>query len=269
MHPIYNLFFYIYENLEEFTYMQANNINEVIEILNTIVEDCKTNNNPLGYFAVLYRKVTINVKDGIANSRFEDNARMEKLDVIFANRYFKAYFDLKENKPITNSWKTALEAATGNYLVLQHLLLGINAHINLDLGIVTVDTIKDQPLDGIKNDFNHINQLLSDMTNGVKQNMGNISPIFGLLMPLAKRWDDKVIQFSIETARDGAWTFAECLHTTPDKSETLIKERDVQIANLAFKLINPVRTLQWILNTIRFFEYGTVKSKVEKLESKL
>lgn len=249
--------------------MQANTINEVINILDTIVEECKNTNNPLGYFAVLYRKVTINVKEGILDNSFEDNARMEKLDVLFANRYFKAYFDLKNNQPITKSWKTALEAGAGKYLVLQHLLLGINAHINLDLGIVTINTIEKQPLKGIKNDFNHINKLLSDMTDEVKQNMGSISPVFGILMPLAKRWDDKVIQFSIETARDGAWTFAECLYKDPDKTDTLIKERDIQIANLAFKLINPVKTLQWILNTICFFEYGTVKSKIETLEKKL
>ncbi len=249
--------------------MQAKTINEVIDILNIIVEECKNTNNPLGYFAVLYRKVTINVKDGILNNRFEDNSRMERLDVIFANRYFKAYFDLKNNQPITKSWKTALQAGTGKYLVLQHLLLGINAHINLDLGIVTIDTIEKQPLEGIKNDFNHINKLLSDMTDEVKQNMGSISPIFGLLMPIAKKWDDKVIQFSIETARDGAWAFAECLYKDADKSDNLIKERDAQIANLAFKLINPVNTLQWVLNTIRFFEYGTVKSKMETLEKKL
>ncbi|GAA4776212.1 MULTISPECIES: DUF5995 family protein [Flavobacterium] len=249
--------------------MQANTINEVIDILNIIVEECKNTNNPLGYFAVLYRKVTINVKEGIINNRFEDNKRMEKLDVIFANRYFKAYFDLKNNQPTTKSWETALKAGAGEYLVLQHLLLGINAHINLDLGIVTINTIEKEPLEGIKSDFNHINKLLSDMTDEVKQNMGSISPVFGILMPLAKKWDDKVIQFSIETARDGAWTFAECLYKDPDKSDNLIKERDIQIANLAFKLINPVRTLQWILNTIRFFEYGTVKSKMETLEKKL
>ncbi|MCL9805772.1 DUF5995 family protein [Flavobacterium amniphilum] len=249
--------------------MQATNIDEVIEILNTIVEECKANNNPLGYFAVLYRKVTIRVKEGILNNRFEDNARMEKLDVRFANRYFKAYFDDKNNTPISKSWKISFKAITKKHLVLQHLLTGINAHINLDLSIATVDTVENNPLDTIKSDFNHINSLLSELTDDVKQNMGSVSPIFKLLMPLAKQWDDKLIEFSIQTARDGAWLFANDLNSNPDKREILIKERDAKIETLGFKLLNPVRTLQWVLNMILFFEGGSVKDKIETLEGKL
>lgn len=250
--------------------MQCNNIDEVISTLTIIVEECKKKNCPLGYFAVLYRKVTIQVKEGIQNQRFEDNTRMEKLDVYFANRYFRAYFDFKENKIISNSWKTAMNASKkDNYIVLQHLLLGINAHINLDLGVATINTIEKQPLDSIKNDFYEINKLLSDMTEEVKKNMGSISPIFGLLMPLAKKWDDILIQFSITTARDGAWEFAKQLHQNQNDLQKTIQERDAIIAKLGIALISPVKTLQWILHTIRFWERKTVSEKITILEAKL
>lgn len=249
--------------------MQASNIDEVIKILDIIVEECKNNNSPLGYFAVLYRKVTINVKDGILNNLFEDNARMEKLDVLFANRYFRAYFDYKEEKNISKCWKISFKATEKNHLVLQYLLTGINAHINLDLSIATIDTIENNPIESIKKDFDYINKLLSDMVDEVKQNMGAVSPIFKLLMPLAKQWDDKLIQFSIETARDGAWLFANDLNLNSDKRENLITERDSIIENLGFKLLNPKKTLQWILNVIMFFEGGSVTSKIEALEKKL
>lgn len=250
--------------------MQCTTIDEVINTLNTIVEDCKTNNCPLGFFAVLYRKVTINVKEGIHSNSFEDNARMEKLDIFFANRYFRVYFDYKDNLTISKSWKVAFEAKNkDSHIVLQHLLLGINAHINLDLGIATINTIDNFPLEGIRNDFNHINRLLSDMTNEVKKNMGSISPIFGWLMPLAKQWDDKVIQFSITTARDGAWEFAQCLNSDKNNNTAIITERDAVIGQLGTALISPVRTLQWILNAIRFFESKPVSAKIEILESKI
>lgn len=250
--------------------MECKTIDEVLLTLDKIVEDCKTNNCPLGFFAVLYRKVTQNVKEGIANKHFEDNLRMEKLDILFANRYFKAYFDFKKNKAISKSWKVAFNAKNkDHHIVLQHLLLGINAHINLDLGIATIHTIEDYPIDGIKNDFNHINRLLSDMTDEVKRNMGSISPVFGMLMPVAKRWDDKLIQFSIETARDGAWEFAECLYSGKNKEQTIIYERDTIIEKLGIALISPVRSLQWVLNTIRFFETKSIASKIEILENKI
>lgn len=249
--------------------MQAKTIDEVISILNQIVEECKSQNNPLGYFAILYRQVTINVRDGILNNRFENNTRMEKLDVYFANRYFEAFFDYKEHKKITKSWHVAFVSAQEPHIVLQYLLQGINAHINLDLGIATIKTIEREDLEGIKKDFYAINSLLSDMVDEVKQKIGGISPIFKLLMPLAKKWDDKIVQFSIETARDGAWEFAQQLHGDTLNFEKNIKERDLSIYNLGLKLVSPVRTLQWVLNTIRFFETGTVRKKMEVLEAKI
>jgi len=174
------------------------------------------------------------------------------------------------NQPISKSWKVAFNAKNkDNHIVLQHLLLGINAHINLDLGIATIHTIENHPLDTIKNDFNHINRLLSEMTDEVKKNMGSISPVFGLLMPIAKKWDDKLIHFSIEIARDGAWEFANSLNLDKNNEQTIISERDSSIEKLGIALISPKRTLQWILNTIRFFESKSVSDKIEILESKI
>jgi hypothetical protein len=66
-------------------------IEEVINRLTEIIDQSKKQNSPLGYFAVLYRKVTIRVRDGILNQEFADNPRMEKLDVLFAQRYIRAY----------------------------------------------------------------------------------------------------------------------------------------------------------------------------------
>lgn len=249
--------------------MQAKTIDEVISILNQIVAECKTQNNPLGYFAILYRQVTINVRDGILNNRFEDNSRMEKLDVFFANRYFEAYFNYQVHKKISKSWHIAFISAQERHIVLQYLLQGINAHINLDLGIATIKTIENNNLEGIKNDFYTINTLLSEMVDEVKQKIGGISPIFKLLMPLAKKWDDKLVQFSIETARDGAWEFAQQLHKNQSNYDKIITERDNCIYNLGLKLVSPVKTLQWILNTIRFFETGTVQKNMEALENKI
>lgn len=249
--------------------MQAKTIDEVITILNQIVDECKTQNNPLGYFAILYRQVTINVRDGILNNHFENNPRMEKLDVYFANRYFEAYFDHKKQKNISKSWNIAFISAQKQHIVMQYLLQGINAHINLDLGIATTKTIEDNNLEGIKKDFYAINTLLSQMVDEVKQKIGGISPMFKLLMPLAKKWDDKIVQFSIEVARDGAWEFAQQLYNEALNSEKIIKERDLSIYSLGLKLVSPVRTLEWILNTIRFFETGTVKKKMEALEIKI
>ncbi|CAN0563847.1 unnamed protein product, partial [Laminaria digitata] len=69
----------------------ATTIDEVILALDEIIAHAKRDASRLGYFAALYRRVTIKIKEGIASGIYEDPERMEQLDVIFANRYLTAY----------------------------------------------------------------------------------------------------------------------------------------------------------------------------------
>ena len=71
-------------------FQPATTIDEVISALDDILAISKVKKSRAGYFAALYRKVTLAVKNGIASGIYEDGKRMEKLDVIFANRYLAA-----------------------------------------------------------------------------------------------------------------------------------------------------------------------------------
>lgn len=68
----------------------AKTIDEETGQLTAIVEWAKKNESRAGYFAALYRKVTIQVKQRIEDDFFDDGSRMERLDVIFANCYIHA-----------------------------------------------------------------------------------------------------------------------------------------------------------------------------------
>lgn len=186
--------------------MPATSINEVITRLDQIIETECANNSCMAYFPILYRKVTIRIKEGILNNEFENNPRMEKLDVLFANRYIDAYECLSLNKPFSKCWKRAFEAAkTGKLLIMQHLLLGINAHINLDLGIAVAETVGDDgELMDFESDFNKINAILGSMIANVEAKIISVSPLFDLLDRFGKGREDKLVSFSINVARDGA-----------------------------------------------------------------
>src|SRR5690348_5441768 len=102
--------------------------------LDTIITDAKQRGDRTGYFASLYHKVTTSVKNGISRGDFENGERMAKLDVLFANRYLQALDNWRNSQTLADSWRIAFEATQKSFLlILQHLLLGINAHINLDL----------------------------------------------------------------------------------------------------------------------------------------
>ena len=74
--------------------MPAETIDQVIRQLDDIIDWSIRNDSRLGYFAALYRKVTLQVKSGITDGFFEDAERMERLDVIFAKGSIPKIIDM-------------------------------------------------------------------------------------------------------------------------------------------------------------------------------
>lgn len=242
-------------------------IDEVIAALESILEDCTHTASRAGYFAALYHKVTCAVKEGILANRFEDGARMEQLDVLFANRYIAAYRQWKNNESTTASWAIAFEATEKRgTLLLQQLLLGINAHINLDLGIATVETMKGKELGSMLNDFNSINAILSAMSYEVMNDISRISPLMSVLGFHASRGNSILVQFTINNARDGAWMFANELFSKKDSAYTgCISARDKTIAELASGLAKPKGILRFTIWLIHLFEWKNVGKVIHEL----
>jgi len=214
----------------------------------------------------LYRMVTRRIKEGIDRKEFEDNARMELLDILFAKRFIDAY-DLYNNKQIpTQCWHVAFKAAEeSRLLVMHHLLLGINAHINLDLGIAAVETMQGRALAGIENDFNRINAILAGMVEGVKKNISGISLIFGLALLLADKKDEILVSFSINIARQGAWDFASRYEISTYR-DLALKLRDAAIAKIAQRLVNPGWRMRRIIDIVRLGEFYSVRNVIERLD---
>src|SRR5204862_7779374 len=101
----------------------ARTVAAVIPRLDPISARAREEESRLGYFATLYRNATVEVKRGIAQGRFEDGARMERLDVSFATRYLRALAASEQNEPTPMCWAAAFRAATEwPPVVLQHLL---------------------------------------------------------------------------------------------------------------------------------------------------
>ena len=221
------------------------NIDEVVARLDGIVQDSIDTGSRLGYFGALYNRVTKAVRTGIRSRAFEDNARMERLDVIFANRYIDAYDRQARGETHTLSWQTTFSAAPRSDLsVLQHLLLGMNAHINLDLGIAAATVSPGSQLDSLHGDFDRINEVLGSLLPTVEAQLREMSPKLDVLSGVAhgaNRLDERIGNFSMEKARDAAWRFARRLASLD--SQTLrtidIAARDSVTAVLALKIQEP------------------------------
>jgi len=247
--------------------MPLDSIDEILSALNTIIDDARANASRVGYFAALYRRVTQSVKNGIAAGQFQDGPLLERLDIMFANRYLDAVAAFQAGRQPTRSWAVALEATRDRFpLILQHLLVGINAHINLDLGIATAAVAPGDQLPGIQTDFDQINSLLASLVGTVEQEIGELSPAVHLLEELDLRTETNIINFDLQKARDLAWHTAQQLAITPpDQLTAAIELLDFGVAAFGQLLIHPPAPIALKLAPIRIPESNDVRHIIDVL----
>lgn len=207
------------------------------------------------------------ILEGIKGNIFQDGARMEKLDVMFANRYLQAYFDYTNGRPVTASWKTAFDAAQQDELiVVQHLLLGINAHINLDLGIAAADICNIDNIEDLKNDFLKINDTIADVYGVLQPRFTRISWPAVFLSSIDPKVVNDTINFSIVKAREVAWANAVILCTDASSNrEAIIKATDNIVYRVANAIIHPSTLKNIGLKIIRLFENKNVAGNIDVL----
>ena len=203
--------------------MQAKTIDDVLKLLAAIVADTKARKDPLGYFPALYRQVTLRVKAGITAGDFDNGPRMARFDAQFANAYFTAYDQYRSNKTPSRVWQFAFDRARGGRtIILQNLLLAINAHINLDLGVVTGTTFAPAKLDDFHDDFNKINALLASLIPLARNAVEDFSPLLAELTEVGGPDVARALEFSVDAARDEAWRAATLVSLTPGQARPLV-----------------------------------------------
>ena len=247
---------------------QANTITEVIHQLDRIIDWAITDSNRIGYFACLYRKVTLAVQEGIQDDLFDDGPRMERLDVIFANRFLEAFRQHQHLENCSGSWLLAFEQArVWRPLVLQHLMLGMNAHINLDLGVAAAETMRGKEIQIIKNDFYRINDLLLDLIDEVQDQLATIFPLLRRIDVIG-RFDEILAGAGIDIARRQAWEIAQAFAAHPEANwESKIDELDQKILKTGHRILQPSNGLLIRLGlfVVRLGEYHTVGKKISLL----
>lgn len=223
----------------------AKDIDDVIARLDALVSESLRDGLKIGYFAALYLRVTLAVKRAIiAGDVFRDNARMEELDVVFANRFLRAWEKRRAGEAPSAPWQAAFAALEREeLLVVQHLLLGMNAHINLDLGVAAAEVMRrrGQPIHELRADFVMINEVLARLTRIVQVQLGELSTAFGVLERVGPELQAKLAGVVMSGARDEAWDLAVELMDCPDVPtwRDTVRRRAKNAALIADKVIDP------------------------------
>jgi hypothetical protein len=246
-------------------------IDAVLLQLDQIVAWCLANGSRAGYFAVLYRRVTRTVRQRIGTGYFDDDARMKVLDATFAGRYLTAFRQWQAGDPaISACWKIAFDAAADPSLILlQNLLVGMNAHITYDLGIATAE-IATTPagLASIQGDFGKINALLSCLVPTVFAEIGDLSPLIHLLEDLAGSDEQRLVDIAMQAARDFAWLFANELvivSANPDLETTLLSLKDKEASWIGERLVHPGGSLEKVIHVVGLAESKDVAKNIAVL----
>jgi hypothetical protein len=249
--------------------MPVTDIDGVLTRLAAIVAETKQRRDPLGSFAALYRQVTLRVREGITDGLFDDGPRMSRFDARFADAYFTAYQQFTSNHWPSRSWKLAFDLArSDDTIILQDLLLAINAHINLDLGVVTGTMFAPAQLDGFHDDFNRINDILASLIPLARKTVEQFSPRLAELTAIGGPEVELTLQFSVDAARDEAWRAATLVSNTPHGIRSLLTDTlDARTKLLGRVIATPAEPVRSVVRHIRAAESTDVPAIIDALDS--
>ena len=190
-----------------------------------------------GYFPALYVRVTGDIAAGIRDHRFEDGARMERFIDAFAGYYIRAR---TARTPVPRCWQATWDvAADPNLVIVQHLLLGANAHVNHDLAQAVVEVASHHGgLEAVRDDFDAVNDILAGSFAGVIRDLDTVS-----------RWSSeaatlgggRLFNFSMRVARSQAWGAAERLYPLDEAGRReYMSDLDELVSVLAYLITRPI-----------------------------
>ncbi len=231
--------------LREVLSIEFGTVDEVAIALESVESICLPLRDRRGVFVTAYLAITRAIEREILAGGFNDPEWAAQYLVFFGNLYRGALLAWISREPgsVPKSWSIAFEAAqTGTGFVIQHLLLGINAHINHDLALALDEVGIDPGRPGKYEDHTRVNTVLEAATVSLKSEVsGKYAPILERLDWIAGRLDDDITRFSIPKARDHAWSCAVSLSGAKSDAERaiLLRTLDEQAAVIARLILAP------------------------------
>lgn len=249
--------------------MRPQSIPEVLNALDLIIARAIAEEDAGGLFAYLYRRTTAEIARGIARGDFEDGPRMEAFDVVFANLYLDAHAQWKSGRAVPGCWALAFEQAAKPLALAQHLLLGMNAHINYDLALAGSTFMKGKPLYALKTDFDRVNLILASLVNEIQERLNRVSPLLFLLDWLANDKDEALLGFSMAKARSFSWQLAVELWPLQGAAlEQRLQQADRTVVNIGQSIASPkgflFRKALWL---VRSFENQPMGEAIAQIKA--
>ena len=213
-------------------------------------------------FLSLYGVVSAEMQARVAAGAFADPAWVHRYAVAFANLYREALeaYDAGRAADVPKAWRLCFDAArAGTGLVLQDVLLGVNAHVNNDLPLALERVSIDPERAARRRDHDAVNAVLAVVTDRATRRLAALyAPGLTAMDDCAGEIDELLGAFSLEVARDSAWDAAVSLANARGRLERDLTARLVssRAAVMARLLLAPSRNAR-LVAVCRRLEGGT------------
>jgi hypothetical protein len=208
-------------------------IDALIERMQALLEPLRAADDPRQYFHAVYLRTTVAVGEAIKGGGFIDPDWTERWDVAFASLYLDALEAALSGGQPTRPWQIAFGAPPG-LPPLNHVLLGMNAHINFDLPQALVMVITDEEFDTPAvmarraEDHRAIDGVLAARVGAEDDELVSVSgpgPVLNrLLRPLNQRASRRFLRESREKVWANAVTLSQARRQGPEAYAAVLGE---------------------------------------------
>jgi hypothetical protein len=204
-----------------------------------------------GYFPALYSRVTQRIGASIEDGAFHDGPGLDRFATGFASHYLASADD---HGRAPRCWQASWDvAADSRLLIVQHLLLGINAHVNYDLPRAVVEVADERgDLLSIRHDFDAVNDVLAATYVDIVKDLDRVSRWVNSASRLG---GGHAFNFSLALARARAWQAATAMYPLSAEGRRAYSEQlDRLVAVLAFQITRPTTLLRPLVSLARRLE---------------
>jgi len=208
-------------------------------------------------FLSTYALMTANMLTALQQAEFHDPAWVDRLLHRFAGYYFEAleaYDRAPSDTPAV--WRVAFDSCCQDQIdVLQHLILGVNAHINYDLVLTLVDmldtewpTLSAEGRSQRYADHCHVNEVIGRTIDAVQDtileerrpSLDWVDRFFGSL-------DERLISALIARWREQVWQQAEQMLETypPERRAELRLAVEIETLRRGAAILQPLDPRGW------------------------
>ncbi|GEM_PF-861229 len=237
-------------------------VEEVIAGLEQLEAAFLTRRDRRGVFVTAYSIISRKIHSRFGTGGFRDDAWVRTYLIAFGNLYRQALADYEggQRGRVPRCWQQAFDTSVaGLALVMQDLLLGINAHINRDLGFALNEAGIADRRDDRYADHTKINEILREATEEVQDRIAAMYAAgLGRLDQLLGQLDEEITAYNFELARENAWMAGLALANARSDAERALvgHAMDEQALRAGRLLLFANERVPWLIRILRRIEDG-------------